>query len=68
VKLMESTALLSPDLLKQAEQIQYSLAHPNPQYSINLPILPVYLGTIFPLHPLNGILNELNLVKVLNHI
>lgn len=65
---MESTALIPQELIKQAERIQYELSHPNPQYSVNMPMLPVYLGTIFPLHPLNKILNDLDLVKVLNHI
>ncbi len=65
---MESTSLVPNELIKRAEQIQYELSHPNPQISVNMPILPVYLGTIFPLHPLNNILNDLNLVKVLNYI
>jgi len=65
---MESTSLLPPELLKQAEQIQYNLSHPNPHYSVNAPMLPMYLGTIFPLHPLNKILRDLNLVKILNSV
>ncbi len=64
----QQNALIPPQLLKQAEQIQHSLSHPNPQYSYNMPMLPVYLGTIFPLHPLNKILNDLESTKVLNHI
>ena len=65
---MESTAIIPQELIKQAERIQYELSHPNPQFSSNLPMLPIYLGTIFPLHPLNKILTELNLVKILNYI
>ena len=65
---MESTALIPKELMKKAEEIQYSLAHPNPNYSVNMPILPVYLGKIFPLHPLNKILGNLEIVKVLNYI
>ena len=65
---MESTALIPQELIKEAEQIQFSLTHPNPQYSVNMPILPLYLGMIFPFHPLNNILKDLNLVKILNHV
>lgn len=65
---MESKALIPPELLKQAEQIQHALSHPNPQLSVNMPMLPVYLGTIFPLHPLNKVLKELNVVQVLNYV
>ena len=61
-------ALIPQELIKQAERIQHDLKHPNPQYSVNLPMLPVYLGTISPLHPLNKILNDLESVKILNHI
>lgn len=62
------TALLSPEMMKQAQIIQEKLLNPNPHISMNLPLLPSYLGEIFPFHPLNKILNDLHLVKVLNHI
>lgn len=64
---METTTLIPKELLEQAERIQYSLSHPDPQLSVNMPILPIYLGTIYPLHPLNKILRDLNLFKVLNY-
>ena len=65
---MESIALIPQELIKQAERIQYALSHPNPQFSYNLPMLPIYLGTISPLNPLNKILKDLELTKVLNYI
>jgi len=61
-------ALIPQELIKQAEQIQYNLSHPNPQYSYNMPMLPVYLGEISPLNPLNKILKELESTKILNYI
>ena len=61
-------ALIPQVLIKQAERIQYELSHPNPQYSVNLPMLPIYLGTISPLNPLNKILRDLESFKILNYI
>ena len=65
---MGNTALIPPEMLKQAEQIQHTLSHPNPHLTVNMPILPIYLGTIFPLHPLNKVLKDLNLINVLNYV
>ena len=65
---MENTALISKEFLDQAERILNSLSYPIPQFSVNMHILPVYLGTIFPFHPLTKILKDLNLIKVLNYV
>lgn len=61
------SAVIPRQLINEAQRVQNSLRHPNPHLTVNLPLLPVYLGEIFPLHPVNKVLPELNIIKVLNH-
>lgn len=63
----QNNSLIPPEILKQAEIIQDRLKNPNPHLTLNLPLLPIYLGEIYPLNPVNKVLPELNLIKILNH-
>lgn len=65
---MFDKTLVPQELLQEAERIQHELKYHNPQLSINLPLLPIYLGEIFPLNPVNRVLPNLNIIKILNHV
>ena len=59
--------LVSQEIIQEAERIQQAFRNPNPHLTFNLPMLPIYLGEISPLNPVNTILQDLHLMKVLNH-
>jgi hypothetical protein len=65
---MENNAIVPQELIREAHQIQHSMRNPNPHFSINLPLLPIYLGEIFPLNPVNKVLPQLNIIKILNYV
>ena len=66
--MVDNKTVVPQEILQEAERIQQKLKYPNPQLTVNLPLLPIYLGEIHPLNPINKVLPDLNIIKVLNHV
>ena len=65
---MKNNVLVPQEIIQEAQRIQYSLRNPNPHVSVNLPILPIYLGEISPLNPINKMLPDLEIISILNYV